>query len=79
MRETVVAKAGRLLTSGRVCVVELDGSGHGRARVDGDHGRYDVELDGNSRPRCSCPAWGRCSHARAVGLVVAPGGGARAG
>jgi uncharacterized Zn finger protein len=69
-RETLDEKAGRLLSTGSVRVLELDGRGYGRARVDGDHGRYDVALDGNGRPRCSCPAYGRCSHAQAVALVV---------
>jgi len=69
-RETVPEKAARLLSSGSVCVVEVDGSGHGRARVAGDHDRYVVTIDEHGR-RCTCPAWRTCSHSLAVELVVA--------
>ncbi len=69
-RETVPAKAARLLSSGSVRVVEVDGSGHGCARVAGDHDRYVVTIDEHGR-RCTCPAWKPCSHSLAVELVVA--------
>lgn len=70
MKETVPEKAARLLSSGAVRVVEVDGSGHGRARVAGDHNRYLVTIDEHGR-RCTCPAWRPCSHSLAVELVVA--------
>ncbi len=73
-RETLEQKAGRLLTSGSVRVLELDADGHGRACVVGDNGKYVVEIGGNGRARCTCPAWGRCSHAAAVELVVCRNG-----
>ena len=69
-RETVSEKAARLLSSGSVRVVEVDGSGHGRARVAGDHGRYLITIDEHGQ-RCTCPAWKPYSHALAVELVVA--------
>jgi hypothetical protein len=69
MRENVEAKADRLLTTGAVTVIEVrSDSGGARARVAGDHDRYNVTFDG--RWRCSCPSFGPCSHGIAAAKVV---------
>ena len=61
-------KAIRLLASGRVTVLHADAD-HLAARVDGDHGTYDVRV-GSRSSDCSCPSWSRsCSHLLAVRLI----------
>jgi hypothetical protein len=66
----IESKASRLLSEGRVTVLEAGCGRPGRAVVVGDHGRYEVEF-GRGNIVCHCPAWTRrCSHARAVQLVV---------
>lgn len=66
---SVAEKAARLLVEGRVTVLEA-GRGSALALVVGDHGEYAVTVDAG-HVVCPCPAWtGRCSHARAVELVV---------
>jgi uncharacterized Zn finger protein len=73
-RETVEAKAARLLVDGRVRVLSV--SEHRiDASVAGDHDRYRVRLTTHRR-LCSCPSWRGCSHLAAVERVVdsvAPG------
>jgi uncharacterized Zn finger protein len=71
----VEAKAARLLVGGSVAILEMC-TGHVLARVEGDHGVYDVTNDG-WRWRCECPAFGPCSHAIAITKVVRPRGEAR--
>lgn len=62
-------KARRLLVEGRVTVLEVGHDKPGRAVVEGDHGTYEIVFNG--RVECPCPAWTqKCSHARAVELVV---------
>ncbi len=71
MRESVVEKAKRLLTEGRVTVVSA-GDGFARAMVRGDGALYEVVDDARGR-HCPCAARGPlCSHVRAVGMVTAP-------
>lgn len=72
--EKVTAKAGRLLTSGRVTVVEADAR-QMHVVVDGDTGTYEV-VRRRGGWSCSCPCWGRCSHLMASLLIA---GGCRAG
>jgi hypothetical protein len=67
-RETIPAKASRLLATGAVCVQRADGV-RIAASVQGDHGRYVVAFDGE-RWACSCPAWKGCAHLTAVELVT---------
>ena len=74
--EAVLAKAARLLTSGRVCVTEADDTtGIFVAAVVGDTGSYVVYRDQAGGPwSCSCPAGARfgraCAHRAAVALVA---------
>ena len=70
MRESIPAKAARLLAEGAVHVQRADGV-RIAASVQGDHGRYVVACDGE-RWACSCPAWKSCAHVRAVELVATP-------
>ncbi len=69
-RESVAAKAGRLLVDGRVHVVEA-GRRRVLALVDGTEGRY-VVVYASGGWLCSCPHPGRCSHRAAVELVTDP-------
>ena len=69
-RESVAAKAGRLLLDGRVHVVEV-GRRRVHALVDGTEGRYVVVYAAGGW-LCSCPHPGRCSHRAAVELVTDP-------
>lgn len=69
-RESVIEKAKRLLTEGRVTVVSA-GDGFARAVVRGDGALYEVVDDARGR-HCPCAARGLCSHLRAVGMVTAP-------
>jgi uncharacterized Zn finger protein len=69
VRETVAAKAARLAGSGRVTLRRLD-ENLIVASVRGDSARvYDVEWNPDGW-WCTCPAMRRCSHIRAVQLVV---------
>jgi uncharacterized Zn finger protein len=70
MRENADTKARRLLTEGRVIVLEAHGR-HVEAFVHGDSGVY-VVTHSNGWWSCDCPHHGRCSHVRAVQLVTAP-------
>ncbi|MDP9335242.1 MAG: hypothetical protein M3Q30_18320 [Actinomycetota bacterium] len=67
-RENVRAKALRLLVEGRVRVLSLD-QGRLRAVVRGDAAEYRVSFDRGNGWHCHCPS-PRCSHARAVAMVV---------
>ena len=63
MRESLDAKARRLLAGGRLKVVEASPGGRVRASVVGDHGGYAVARDEEGLWSCDCPArvaW--CSH-----------------
>ena len=74
MRETAAVKARRLLTEGRVNVVE-----RGRSAlidVQGDTGTHTVTHDPQRGWRCSCTAASyraACSHVQAAQLVVVVG------
>lgn len=75
MRETAATKAERLLTSGRVVIVRVEGR-YVQAVVRGDtEGHHLVEHAGG-RWTCDCTGapYGRCSHRMAVMLVTAPVG-----
>jgi len=61
-------KADRLLAEGRVIVTEVT-KRHIDAVVRGDSGVRRV-VYGGGQWRCSCPAWGGCSHVMAVQLVT---------
>jgi hypothetical protein len=77
-RESIEAKAGRLLLAGRVRVLEVI---PGRALVDvaGDSGTWRVSYR-RGRWACPCPApaWRRCSHLAAAELVCGRPGNATA-
>lgn len=77
MDEDRTAKAHRLLTSGRVAVLEAHGF-QVLAHVSGDHGAY-VTAYAAGRWVCSCEGglFGRCSHIAAVRLVTDPAESAR--
>jgi uncharacterized Zn finger protein len=68
MAEDVTEKARRLLATDCVLVMSADES-RVVARVRGDSGIHDVEWD-HGTWSCTCPAWGRCSHQRAVALCT---------
>lgn len=71
-RETVEAKAGRLLVSGRVWIERVEAD-LVAARVMGDTGAHDVVWSAEDGWWCSCPASvQRCSHVLAVELVADP-------
>lgn len=73
MRENAAARARRYLTEGRLTLVEVR-PGYARAVVRGDGAVHEVVEDSTGRT-CTCPARGElCSHALALGLVVAPVG-----
>ena len=79
MRESVDAKAVRLLSTGRVHVLH-SGCDRVVARVQGDHGVYAVVGGGDLPLRCECPAaqrFMRCSHLIAVERVTDSYGGGR--
>lgn len=69
-RESAESKARRLLIEARV-TVEAAGPGYVAATARGDG---DVHVCGYARGRwhCTCPAYGRCSHTLALGLICAP-------
>ncbi len=69
-KESVVDKAHRYLTEGRVIVL-VAGPGRVVATVRGDAEVHQVAYERGGW-RCSCPARGRCAHLLAVGLVTAP-------
>jgi uncharacterized Zn finger protein len=66
--ESVDQKAGRLLASGAVTVLVCDDS-FTIAHVCGDHGVHEVNWRYGAWS-CTCPAFGDCSHRRAVRLVT---------
>ncbi len=69
MRETAQLKARRLLSEGRVTISRVDEEVI-VADVRGDSAEmYAVTWDPDGWA-CSCPALGRCSHVRALMLVV---------
>jgi uncharacterized Zn finger protein len=66
-----VAKGRRLLTEGRLRVLDV-GAGTASAECRGDSGMtYVLGRDTSGRWSCSCEAKGRCSHLIALQLVVA--------
>lgn len=71
-RETLEAKAARLLADGRLTVLEV-GPGLVRAECAGDRGLYRLGFWRGSWG-CSCPAWAYghrpCAHLHALRLVV---------
>jgi uncharacterized Zn finger protein len=70
-RENAVAKGRRLLTEGRLRVLDV-GAGTASAECRGDSGMtYVLGRDTSGRWSCSCEAKGRCSHLIALQLVVA--------
>lgn len=70
-RENAAAKARRLLTEGRVIVLEARGRWI-RAYVRGDTGEhYEVIHDGGAWA-CPCDCRQVCSHVQAVQLVTSP-------
>jgi hypothetical protein len=71
MSENVSTKARRLLTEGRVRILEAhEDDGVVSAAVRGDSGRvYTTSYDASGW-FCTCSARGRCSHVQAVQLVV---------
>jgi uncharacterized Zn finger protein len=68
VRERNGAKAHRLLTTGCVRVERAD-ERTALVEVEGDHGRYRVEVD-DTAALCTCPSWGICSHGLAALLVA---------
>jgi hypothetical protein len=68
-RETVLEKAARLLTEGRVHVRHRD-EVRIAAVVDGDTGRWIVVCDPEARWVCSCPSFRACSHVEAVRRIT---------
>jgi hypothetical protein len=72
MRENAATKARRLLVEGRLRVLSVDESaGTARAECRGDSGAvYDVGRLSGSGWFCSCPAFSRCAHVRALQHVV---------
>jgi hypothetical protein len=73
MRETSVAKAERLLTSGRVVLVEVHGR-YVRALVRGDSDGFHVVEHDRGIWTCDCSSYRICSHRRAVMQITAPVG-----
>ena len=72
MRESVPAKGRRLLTEGRLIVLEVS-RGRVSATCRGDSGAiYRVGHDGSGWS-CTCEAKGRCSHLVALMLVTVRG------
>ena len=70
----VEEKARRYLATGRVTVIEVSPETV-QADVVGTGDRpYGVSWSGQRGWRCSCPAYGRCAHEVAVGMVTSPGG-----
>lgn len=71
-REDAATKGRRMLAEGRLTVERLTPSGLIVARCRGDSGAvYALGFDPDgSEWRCTCPSRGRCSHLRALQLVV---------
>lgn len=69
-REGAAQKGRRILTEGRVCIVEAS-PGHVLAQVRGEGAFYVVSFDAGEWA-CSCPARQTCSHLVGVKLVTAP-------
>jgi len=67
-RETVEAKAVRLLAAGRLTVLFADAR-RARAVCEGDSGRYDLGLD-RGQWWCECPSARACSHLLALQRVT---------
>jgi uncharacterized Zn finger protein len=73
-RETMIAKAVRLLRDGRLTVLRVDGD-HVEAECAGDTGTYRLGHD-PGRPGgwwCTCPARRTCAHLAALHLVAVRG------
>jgi hypothetical protein len=68
VRETVAAKAHRLLASGQLTVTRVDGH-RVSATCAGDTGRYTLSFE-RGEWSCSCPAYRDCSHLEALKLVT---------
>jgi uncharacterized Zn finger protein len=71
--ERAADKARRLLTEGRLMVIEINPhTGYVHARCRGDSGKlYDLGRDPHKGQwRCTCEARGECSHLQALKLVV---------
>jgi uncharacterized Zn finger protein len=66
---TVLEKANRI-RSGAALQIKWATDQLVQARVRGDHGVYDVRWTRLQGWGCSCPAYGRCSHAEAVASVT---------
>jgi uncharacterized Zn finger protein len=71
VRENAAAKGRRLLTEGRLCVLEVnEHGGTASAEVRGDSGAMYVVGRREEGWFCSCPAKTRCGHLVALQLVV---------
>jgi hypothetical protein len=69
--ENADAKGARYLTEGRLRLREVDEDGGVvMAECRGDGRMYALGFDGERGWYCSCPAFGRCSHLKALGRVV---------
>ena len=70
MRENADAKGRRYLAEGRLHVRQVDeDDGVVMAECRGDGAIYALGYDERGW-HCSCPAYGRCAHLRALGQVV---------
>jgi uncharacterized Zn finger protein len=69
VRENALSKGRRYAAVGRLVVQSVTPS-VARAVCRGDGAIYKVGFD-NGRWSCDCPAFGRCSHQYALGLVTA--------
>jgi hypothetical protein len=68
VRENAVGKAKRYVAEGRLVVRSVTAESAG-AECRGDGAIYRVGY-ADGRWTCNCPAFGRCSHQYALGLVV---------
>jgi hypothetical protein len=68
VRESALVKARRYVGEGRLIVRSVTAES-ARAECRGDGAVYQLGFDGG-RWFCNCPAFGRCSHQRALGLVT---------
>lgn len=70
-RESVEAKADRLLAEGRLTIERADPHGVVVARCQGDHGEYMLGYDVKAKEwRCGCVARKECSHIVALKKVA---------
>ena len=70
-RESAAAKARRYLVEGRVVLARVTDD-EAVAQIRGDGAIHSV-VARSAYWSCTCPAYGRCAHLLAVGLVIAVG------